>query len=136
VTAESVRPIVDRWLRIALSGRPTGKLRLSHAGLTSADAKGPALKRVSPAILDAFRQQISTAALGSIAEFLGAQSARFIAATEDAKDGVTLAIAIGGADVTALRGALSGQGTANTPPAPVAAKPTVTVDVTPGFAHG
>ena len=135
VTAESLRPIIDRWLRIVLSGRPTGKLRLNHAGLAAADAKGPALKRVPPATLDAFRQQISTATLGGLAEFLGPQSARFISATEDAKDGVTVAIAISGVDVTALRGALSGQGTATTPPAPVAAKPTVTVDVTPGFAH-
>jgi hypothetical protein len=141
VIAQGLRPVIDRLLGIVLSGRRTGRLRLNHVGLSQADARGPALKRVPPTVLEVFRHQVSVTTLGGLADFFGPQSARFMSATEDTKDGVTLGITISGLpQVGALRGALAGQAAATTtapgaPAAPAATKPTVTVDVTPGFAH-
>jgi hypothetical protein len=87
-------------------------------------------------VTHALRHHLATTALGGLADFFGPQSTRFISATDDTKDGVTLAITISGlAQVSALRGALAGQA-ATTPPAAPGTKPTVTVEVTPGFAHG
>jgi hypothetical protein len=79
---------------------------------------------------------VSDWTLTALTDYLTTQSARFIASTEDAKDGITLVITLANPPgMAALRSTVAGTAPAGSPP-PAGAPASVRVDVFAGFTHG
>ena len=131
-----LRPVVERLLQAVLSVRSGGRLRILHEALPATQAPGAGLQRAPAGMVQALVTRVGNSALGGIAEFFKTQTARFLTATQDQKNGVTLQITITGLEgLAALRAAIAGQGTQGAAPA-VGGTPTVKVEVNPGHVRG
>lgn len=84
----------SRWmghrLEAIFQGRAPRRLRVVHGSLRPGTVAAPALAGVPPNLRDVFQARLHEALLRGFAEFVQAQSARFLAAAEDASEGVTL----------------------------------------------
>jgi hypothetical protein len=121
-------------LRHLLSGPPGRGLRVVNAG-TSPAAK-PSLQNLPQAQARRYAGALQNWLVQGFASFIQSQSAAFIAATENAADGVTLRFAIAHPpSLKAVCDAMGGRGAA---PAELALDPppAVTVTVAPGQRHG
>jgi hypothetical protein len=84
----------------------------------------------------AFASRIGEWTLTALTDYLGGQSARFIAATEDAQDGVTVVITMANPPgMAAMRKAVAGA-PANGEALAGGVPGSVQVDVVPGFTNG
>jgi hypothetical protein len=131
--AASLASFIDRGVAGAANGNVTGRVRIVHEALQLDEARGAALRRVPADDLRRFASRIGEWTLGAVSDFLTKQSARFISATEDAQDGVTVVVTLSNPPgMAAMRQAVAGK-----PPAADAGaqgKPSaVTVEVVPGF---
>jgi hypothetical protein len=121
-------------LRHLLSGPPGRGLRVVNAG-TSPAAKA-SLQNLPQAQARRYAGALQNWLVQGFASFIQSQSAAFIAATENAADGVTLRFAIAHPpSLKAVCDAMGGRGAA---PAELALEPppAVTVSVAPGQRHG
>ncbi|MEV0386036.1 hypothetical protein [Nonomuraea sp. NPDC050643] len=131
--AVSLNGLLERGLRAALSGRVRGRVRLVHEALTPEQALGTGLRLLAPAAVESLAGKLREWLIAALTDFLSKWGARLVAATEDAKDGVTIIFTLRGVPgLAALRQALkggpwtsSGQGA-----------PSVEVDVVAGYDHG
>jgi hypothetical protein len=134
--ATTVKGFIDRGVAAATGGGITGRIRLVHEALTLEEARGAALARVPKATIRVFSGRIGEWTLKALTDYLGSQSARFIAATTDAQDGVTVVVTLANPPgMAALRKAVAGT-TANGDAGPAGAPGSVHVDVVPGFTNG
>jgi len=134
--ATTLKGFIDRGLSSAMHGRATGRIRVIHEAVSLPEARGAALDRLPKAAVQAFTSRIGEWTLTALTDFLASQALRFIAATEDAKDGVTVVITLTNPPgMAAMRGAIAGAPASAAPAAP-GAPASVQVDVTPGFTHG
>jgi hypothetical protein len=126
---------IERGLAAATGGSIAGHIRIVHEALTLDEARGAALGRLPKSAVQAFSARVGEWAMAALTDYFSKQSARFIAATEDAKDGVTVAIAFANAPgMAAMRKALVGA-PVNGEPGLVGSPASVQVDVVPGFAN-
>jgi hypothetical protein len=133
--ATSLKGFIDRGLAAATQG--AGKIRLVHEALPLAQALGAALKLLPQSASHAFMTRLSEWALTALSDFLSKQSAKFIAATEDAKIGVTLVVTLGAPPgLSTLRKALAGTAVANGGASLAAQPASVEVRVVAGFTNG
>jgi hypothetical protein len=124
---------IERGLAAATGGNIAGHIRIVHEALSLEEARGAALGRLPKSAIQAFAARIGEWTLTALTDFFSKQSARFIAATEDAKDGVTMIITIMNAPgMAAMRKALGGA-PANGDAGLAGAPASVQVDVVPGF---
>src|SRR5207249_3833381 len=104
--------------------------------LSLEEARGAALGRLPKSAVQAFSSRIGEWTLTALTDYLSNQSARFIAATEDAKDGVTVVITLANAPgMAAMRKAVAGAA-ANGDQGLAGAPASVQIDVVPGFTNG
>jgi hypothetical protein len=134
--AAALKGFIDRGLQAAASGGSTGRVRVIHEAVPLQEARGSALGRIPSAALKSFITRIGEWTVTGLTSFFTANAVRFIAATEDSKDGVTLVITIANPpNMAAMRGAIAG--TASSVAATSSVTPSsVNVDVVPGFTHG
>ncbi|NEW75544.1 hypothetical protein [Streptomyces rhizosphaericus] len=131
--AMSLNGLLGRGLRAALSGRLRGRVRLVHEALTPEQALGAGLRRLAPVATEALAGRLREWLMAGLTDFFRTQGARFVTATEDSKDGVTIAFTLRDVPgLASLRQALKGgpwtsfgKGT-----------PSVQVDVVAGYDHG
>jgi hypothetical protein len=134
--ATALKGFIVRGLARATSGAASGGIRLVHEALPLEEARGAALARLPKSAVQAFTSRIGEWTLTALSDFLSTQSARFIAATEDANDGVTFVITlVNPPGMAAMRKAIAGAG-ANGGASLSGAPAAVQVDVTPGFTNG
>ena len=134
--ATTLKGFIDRGLGSATHSHATGRIRVIHEAVSLPEARGAALDRLPKAAVQAFLSRIGEWTLTALTDFLSSQASRFIAATEDAKDGVTLVVTLTNPPgMAAMRGAVAGAAATAAPAAP-GAPASVQVDVTPGFTHG
>ena len=134
--ATRLKHYIDRALTSGMDGHPGGRIRILHEALTLEEARGAALGRISRPALRGLAARVSDWTLTALTEYLTAQSARFIASTEDAKDGVTVVVTLANPPgMAALRSAVAG-GSPAAGAAPAGAPASVRVEVFPGFANG
>jgi hypothetical protein len=127
--------LIERGLAAATSGNITGHIRIVHEALSLEEARGAALGRLPKSAIQAFAARIGEWTLTALTDYFSNQSAKFIAATEDAKDGVTIIVTLANAPgMAAMRKALAGA-PANGEPGFGGAPASVQVDVVPGFTH-
>jgi hypothetical protein len=134
--AARISELIVRGLAAAVDGNVTGRVRIVHEALQPREARGPGLRKVPPEMLHGFTAKVAEWALAGLSTFLGGSAARFIAAADDAQDGVTVILTIPNPPgLAAIR-----QVIAAAPGAPGAANgstaPAVRVDVVPGYKHG
>ena len=134
--ATALRGFIDRGLNAASTGSATGRVRVIHEGVSLQQARGAALGKVPSTALKAFMAQLGVSTLTALTNFFASNTARFVAATEDSKDGVTLVITIANPpNMGAIRSAIAG--TAPSAPATTSAEPSsMNVEVVPGFTNG
>ncbi|MEV7346288.1 hypothetical protein [Streptomyces sp. NPDC093544] len=133
--AASLNAFLARGLRAALSGRVRGRVRLVHEALTPEQALGTGLRALAPAAGEALAGKLQTWLATALTGFFRDHGARFVTATEDTRDGVTVVCALRGVPgLGALREALKGGAGASM--APGTGTPSVTVTVVPGYDHG
>jgi hypothetical protein len=134
--ATTLKTVIDRGVAAATTGQVTGRIRLIHEALSLNEARGGALARVPRAAVAAFASRIGEWTLTALTDYLGGQSARFIAATEDAQDGVTVVITMANPPgMAAMRKAVAGA-PANGEALAGGVPGSVQVDVVPGFTNG
>jgi hypothetical protein len=134
--ATRLKQYIDRALASAMDGRMSGRVRILHEALTLEEARGAALGRIPRPAVRALAARVSDWTLTALTDYLTTQSARFIASTEDAKDGITLVITLANPPgMAALRSTVAGTAPAGSPP-PAGAPASVRVDVFAGFTHG
>jgi hypothetical protein len=134
--ATTLKGFIDRGLHSAHHGHATGRIRIIHEAVSVPEARGGALARLPKAAVQAFISRIGEWTLTALTDFLSSQAPRFIAATEDAKDGVTVTITLANPPgMAAMRNGISGA-PASAATATTQAPASVQVDVTPGFMHG
>jgi hypothetical protein len=134
--ATTLKGFIDRGLGSATHGHATGRIRVIHEAVSLPEARGAALDRLPKAAVQAFLSRIGEWTLTALTDFLSSQAPRFIAATEDAKDGVTLVVTLTNPPgMATMRGAVAGAAATAAPAGP-GAPASVQVDVTPGFTHG
>lgn len=84
----------QRWIARRLDaiflGQARGRLRTVHAGLRPGPVDGKALADLPQSVRQAFKSKLHEALVRGFATFAKTQAARFLTATEDAADGVTL----------------------------------------------
>jgi hypothetical protein len=128
---------VERRLAPILRGERLSRIRIIQAGLRPGDALGAALARLPAEASRVLTARVQESLVGAFAEFVKTQSQRLITAAEDTADGITLTFTM-----TRLAG-LQQLGTALLPSGSTAGlaeaiaggeKPTVRVDVQPGYA--
>ena len=131
--AAALASLIDRGVSGAVNGNVTGRVRLVHEALQLDEARGTALRRVPTEALRAFAARIGEWALAAVSDLLTKQPARFISATEDAQDGVTVVVTLSNPPgMAAMRQTVAGKN--ETADAGAQNKPSaVTVDVVPGF---
>jgi hypothetical protein len=131
--AAALASLIDRGVSGAVNGNVTGRVRLVHEALQLDEARGAALRRVPTEALRAFSARIGEWALAAVSDLLTKQPARFISATEDAQDGVTVIVTMSNPPgMAAMRQTVAGKNEAAD--AGAQGKPSsVTVDVVPGF---
>jgi hypothetical protein len=134
--ATTLKTFIDRGIASATSGHVTGRIKLVHEALSLNEARGAALAKVPRTAVRAFASRIGEWTLTALTDYLGNQAAKFIAATEDAQDGVTVVITLSNPPgMAGMRKAVAG-----TPPngdaAAAGAPGSVQVDVVPGFTNG
>jgi len=133
--ASRLKAFIDRGLAAAAHGNITGRIRIVHEAVSLPEARGAALGKPPAAAVQAFTARIGEWTLTALTEFFTAQAARFIAATEDAKDGVTVIVTLTNPPgMAAMRGAVGGA--ASTGTASTKGKAETQVDVAPGFTNG
>jgi hypothetical protein len=134
--ATTLKTFIDRGVAAATSGHVTGRIRLIHEALSLDEARGAALARVPRTAVRAFASRIGEWTLTALTDYLGSQSPKFIAATEDAQDGVTVVMTLANPPgMAAMRRAVAGappNGDAGAAGAPGS----IQVDVVPGFTNG
>jgi hypothetical protein len=124
---------IERGLAAATGGNIAGHIRIVHEALSLEEARGAAFGRLPKSAIQAFVARIGEWTLTALTDFFSKQSARLIAATEDAKDGVTIIITISNAPgMAAMRKALAGA-PANGDAGLAGAPASVQIDVVPGF---
>jgi hypothetical protein len=134
--AMTLKSLLERGLNAVSNAGGGGRLRLIHEALSLEEARGAALGKLPGRLMQAFTARIGEWTLSALTDYLAAQTARFIAATEDAQDGVTVIVTLANPPgMAALRKALdgasaNGDGRASGGPA------AVQVDVQPGFRNG
>ena len=92
--ATGFRRSLDARLRRIFFGDAKRRLHLVHAGLRPGQTAGAALQNLPQATIQAFASQLQGWLVQGFAEFLKTKGPRFIAATEDAADGVSLRFTI------------------------------------------
>jgi hypothetical protein len=128
------RAIASRLKRI-FSGDADCRLRLIHAGQRPGQSAGAALNNLPTGASQAFASQLQGWLVQGFAEFVKTQGARFVAATENADDGVSLSFTIEhppGLKELAQAMVEHGRPGAVAVPAAASTRPTVRVDVFPG----
>lgn len=134
--ATTLKDFVDRGLANAMGGRVLGRVRILHEALSLEETRGAAMHRLPRSAAATFAARVSEWALKSLNEFVTTQSARFVAASEDAQDGITLVITVGNPPgMSGLRKLMSGvspNGDLSAPGEPAS----IQVDVVPGFTNG
>jgi hypothetical protein len=136
VVATTLKGFIDRGLDAAAHGPGTGRIKLIHEALSLDDARGAALGRVPKAAVQAFVRRIGEWTLSALTDFLSGQSARFIAATEDSQDGVTVVVTLANVPgMAAMRKAVAG-GAPDGGGSGAGAPASVKVDVVAGFTNG
>ena len=129
--------VLDRRLLPALSGLRRGHVKIVHEALSPEQALGGALKRLPPSVSNALADKLKEWLLNAMASFLKQQASRFIAATEDSDDGVTVKFTIQSPPgLAALRQAVKGKMPPLSGLSWFAGSPSVKVDVVPGYKHG
>jgi hypothetical protein len=135
ITAAMQRALGRRLGRI-FSGQAPRRLRLVHAGLRPGQSAALALRNLPPVATQAMVAKLQVWLAQAFAAFVKADSARIVAATEDAADGITLAFTLDHPPgLKALGQALVARGDAGTAIADAisqGAAPTVRVDVFAG----
>jgi hypothetical protein len=135
--ATRLKTFIDRSLETTLRGRFAGRVRLVHEALTLDEARGAALGRVPRAAVQALAGRVGQWTLSALTDYLSAQSATFVAATEHAQDGVTVVVTLSNPPgMGALRSAVAATPPAGGDPAATGAPGAVHVDVVPGFTNG
>lgn len=135
--ATTLRNFIDRGLAAATSGNTTGRIRIVHEALSLDEARGAALGRLPQAAVNAFAARIGEWTLTALTDYLSQQSARFVAATEDTKDGATLVVTLTNPPgMAAMRKAVAGAAVTNGDAGLAGVPASVQVDVVPGFTHG
>jgi hypothetical protein len=133
--ATTLKGFIDGGLAAATAG-VSARIRLVHEALSLEEARGAALGRVPKAALRAFVARIGEWTLSALTDYLSTQPARFLAATEDAQDGVTVIVTLTNAPgMAAMRKSVAGanpNGSAGATGAPASVK----VEVVPGFSNG
>lgn len=134
--ATSLKGYIDRGLAAATHGHVSGRIRMVHEALSLEEARGRALERLPRSAVQTFVTRVGEWTLSALSDYLSNQSARFIAATEDAGDGVTVVITLANPPgMAAMRKAVAGTGGASerglsgTPAS-------VQIDVVAGFTNG
>jgi hypothetical protein len=127
--------LLGRRLPPILRGKRPRRLRLKHAGLAPAAMNGPALEKllavVPPVLIAKTREWL----VNAFTDFLKTSSQKFLAASEDPADGVTLTFTIEQAPgLKELGPVLSGKGTTGAVETAVAQgrQPSVRVDAVSG----
>jgi hypothetical protein len=129
----TVANFIERGLAAATDGNVSGHIRIVHEALSLDEARGAGLSRLPKSAVQAFASRIGEWTLTALTDYFSKQAASFIAATEDAKDGVTLIITLANAPgMAAMRKALAGA-PVNGEPGLAGAPASVQVDVVPGF---
>jgi hypothetical protein len=130
-----LREILLRRLKAALSAQTSGRVRILHPAVQPAQATGTALQKLPGSLLQQLTTALSNVAMTGVSEFLGSQGPRFVTLTNDARNGVTMAMTITGASVLATVGdALAGKAAAKSAPTPDALK--IMTVATAGFSNG
>jgi hypothetical protein len=132
--ATTLKGYLERAAAAAATG--AGRVRVIHGAVRPDESRGAALKYVPRSQLEAFAGRIGNWTLAALTDFLSAQPARFVTATEDSQDGVTVVVKLAGAPgMKGMRQALDGAA-ATAEPATGSAPASVQVDVVPGFTNG
>ena len=85
---------VGRRLPPILRGERLSRIRLIQPGLPPGESLGTALKRLPPEVSVALTAKLQESVVSAFAEFVKTEAQRFITATEDTADGVTLKFTI------------------------------------------
>lgn len=130
-----LREILQRRLKAALSAQTSGRVRILHPSVQPSQATGTALQKLPGALLQQLITKIGEVALTGVSEFLTSQGPRFVTLTDDARNGVTLAMTVTGVGMlSAVGDALSGKAATTTAPASDAIK--IQTVASPGFSNG
>lgn len=134
--AAGLKAMLDRGVAAAVGGNISGRIKIIHEALTLDEARGAGFGKVSKAAVQQFAGRIGEWTLNALTNYLSTQSARFLAATEDAKEGVTVVVTL--ANPPGMAGMRKGLGgsSSNGARAPGGAPASVEVDVVPGFTNG
>jgi hypothetical protein len=134
--ATTLKSFIDRGVAAAMDGNITGRVRIVHEALSLDEARGAALNRLPKAAVKAFAARIGEWTTTALTDYLSAQSAQFISATEDAQDGVTVVVTIANPPgMAAIRKGIAGaspNGASTAGGAPAS----VQVEVFGGFRNG
>jgi hypothetical protein len=107
--ATTLKGFIDRGVAAAMDGNVTGRVRIVHEALSVDEARGAALNRLPNAAVKAFTARIGEWTAPALTDYLSAQSAQFISATEDAQDGVTVVVTfVNPPGMAAIRKGLAG----------------------------
>jgi hypothetical protein len=90
VLATAFQRAMGRRLERIFLGDAHGRLRVVHAGLRPGPSTAGAVANLPQSVRQAFMAKLNEWLARGFADFVKTQSARFLAATEDAADGVTL----------------------------------------------
>jgi hypothetical protein len=134
--ATGLKGLLDRGVASAVGGNISGRIKIIHEALMLDEARGAGFGKVPKAAVQQFAARIGEWTLNALTNYLSTQSARFLAATEDAKEGVTVVVTL--ANPPGMAGMRKGLGgsSSNGARAPAGAPASVEVDVVPGFTNG
>jgi hypothetical protein len=127
--------LLGRRLPPILRGKRPRRLRLQHAGVAPGAANGPALEKLLTPVPPVFIAKIREWLVQAFTDFLKTNAQKFLAASEDPADGVTLTFTIEQPPgLKELGQALSGKGTGSAVETAVAQgrQPSVRVDAVSG----
>jgi hypothetical protein len=134
--ATGLKGLLDRGVASAVGGNISGRIKIIHEALMLDEARGAGFGKVPKAAVQQFAARIGEWTLNALTNYLSTQSARFLAATEDAKEGVTVVVTLANPPgMAAMRKGLGGS-SSNGARAPAGAPASVEVDVVPGFTNG
>src|SRR5215212_2018257 len=128
-----------RDLNAALSGRPNRRVQVVHEAVFPDRFLGPgtALKRVHPKYLRWLLKKLKRWLRKRLAEYLQQQAQKFIAATEDPADGVTLVVTFTNPPgLSNLRRIFGGASAAPSGTGLPKGMPETSIEVVPGFRRG
>jgi hypothetical protein len=130
----SIKRILERGLLPTLSGLRPGRIQILHGALMPDQALGGVLQKLPGFVTNAFARTLKGWLLESLAENLRGQAQKFISATEDTADGITVVFTLANPPgFGGLREILKGKMPAPSNLGFGSGKPKVSVEVFPGF---